>query len=637
MAESKDRRKGRMQKTKEERKPTQTKAVPFYRRYSRLLISLFLIMATVLVFWPVRNHEFLNYDDNEYITGNPQVKGGLTLKGFIWAFTTTHAANWHPLTWLSHMLDYDLYGLAPGGHHLTSVLFHMANALLLFFILHRMTKALWVSGFVAALFAFHPLHVESVAWVAERKDVLSTFFWMLTLRAYLYYVERPGVGRYSLVVSFFVLGLLAKPMVVTLPFVLLLIDYWPLRRFRFGPSEDGMNSKGHPLMDFSKQTSSTLRLFSEKIPLFVLSVASSILTYLAQQKGGGLKSIEAYPLATRIVNTLVSYAGYIRKMVWPEGMAFFYPYPEAFPIWEVVGSILLLSCISILVIRYARKHPFLLVGWFWYLGTLVPVIGLIQVGNQTMADRYTYIPLIGLFIMVAIGFPCLTKNWRYRKVLLGVSTGLILFLLMVITRLQISHWQNNFALYEHALHVTSDNFLAHNNLGVAVAEQGKIEEAIAHYREAIRIKPNYLGAHYNLGVNLTKQGRYEEAMDHYMEGLRIAPDDAETHNKVGILLAREGKHREALGHFTEALRLKPGFAAARYNLGLALAEQGEYQEALPHFAEALRLKPDFAEAHFSLCIAYLMMGSQNLALEEYETLKAINPNLANILHQKMFK
>lgn len=637
MAKSKARRKRRMQKIMEERKPTQTTAVPFYRRYSKLLISLFLIMATALVFWPVRNHEFLKYDDNQYVTENLQVKGGLTLKGFIWAFSTTHAANWHPLTWLSHMLDYDLYGLAPGGHHLTNVLFHIANALLLFFILHRMTKALWVSGFVAALFAFHPLHVESVAWVAERKDVLSTFFWMLTLRAYVYYVEGPGVGRYSLVVSIFVLGLLAKPMVGTLPFVLLLIDYWPLRRFRFGPAEDGINSKGQPPMDFSKQTSSTLRLFSEKIPLFVLSVASSILTYLAQQKGGGLKSIETYPPATRVVNALVSYAGYIRKMVWPEGMAFFYPYPKTFPIWEVVGSILLLSCISILVICYARKHPFLLVGWFWYLGTLVPVIGLIQVGNQAMADRYTYIPLIGLFIMVVIGFPCLFKKWRYRKILLGASMGLILFLLMVTTRLQINHWQNNFALFEHALHVTSDNFLAHNNLGIAVAEQGKIEEAIAHYREAIRIKPNYLDAHYNLGVNLTKQGRYEEAMDHYMEALRIAPDDAETHNKVGILFTREGKHHEALGHFTEALRLKPGFAAARYNFGLALAEQGEYQEAVPHFAEALRLKPDFAEAHFSLCIAYLMMGSQNLALEEYETLKAINPNLANILYQKMFK
>ncbi len=637
MTGSEDRRRGRMQKTREQGKSAQTKALPFPRRYSKLLISLFLVMATVLVFWPVRKHEFLNYDDNEYVTENPQVKGGLTLKGFIWAFATTHAANWHPLTWLSHMLDTELYGLAPGGHHWTSVLFHVANALLLFSILHRITNALWVSGFVAALFALHPLHVESVAWVAERKDVLSTFFWMLTLWAYVYYAEGPGVGRYTLVASFFVLGLLAKPMVGTLPFVLLLIDYWPLRRFRFGPSEDGVNSKGHSLTDFRNQTSSMLRLFSEKIPLFVLSVASSIVTYLAQQKGGGLKSIEDYPLATRVANALVSYAGYIRKMVWPEEMAFFYPYPETLPLWEIGGSLLLLSCISILVIRYARKQPFLLVGWFWYLGTLVPVIGLIQIGNQAMADRYTYIPLIGLFIMGGIGFPCLLEKWRYRKLLLGASMGLALFLLMVITRLQINHWQNNFALFEHALHVTSDNFLARNNLGVAVAEEGRIEEAIAHYREAIRIKPNYLDAHYNLGVNLMKQGRYEEAMDHYREALRIAPHDAEIHNQVGILLVREGKHHEALGHFTEALRLKPGFAAARYNLGLALAEQGEYREALPHFAEALRLSPDFPEAHFSLAMTYWILGDWDSAIDEYRILKRINPELASILHEKLYK
>jgi len=626
-----------MEKTKEQSKSVQKRAVPFLRRYSKLLISLFLILATVLVFWPVRNHEFLNYDDNEYITENPQVKSGLTLKGFAWAFTTTHAANWHPLTWLSHMLDYEFYGLAPGGHHLTSVLFHVVNAVLLFFVLQRMTKTLWVSGFVAALFAFHPLHVESVAWVAERKDVLSTFFWMLTLWAYVYYVEGPGVGRYSLVVSFFALGLLAKPMVGTLPFVLLLMDYWPLRRFRFGLSEDGANSKSHSEMDFHNQTCSALRLFSEKIPLFVLSAASSIMTYLVQQKGGGLKSIETFPLATRVVNALVSYAGYIRKMVWPEGIAFFYPYPETFPLWEVLGSLLVLSCISILVIRYARKHPFLLVGWLWYLGTLVPVIGLVQVGNQAMADRYTYIPLVGLFIMVGMGFPRLLEKWRYRKVLLGVSMGLALFLLMVITRLQITHWQNNVTLFENALRMTSDNFLAHNNLGIVLAERGKIEEAIAHYREAIRIKPNYLGAHYNLGVNLVKQGRHEEAMDHYREALRIDPHDAETHNKVGILLAREGKHQEALGHFTEALRFKPDFAAARYNLGLALAEQGEYQKALPHFTEALRLNPDFPEAHFSLGMTYRIVGDWASAMEEYRILKRINPELATILHGKLYR
>jgi Flp pilus assembly protein TadD len=652
-------------------KPLHAKGWSFHRHVLQLLIALLLIVAIFAVFWQVRNHEFLKYDDQDYVTDNPHVKAGLTLKGIIWAFTTTHAANWHPVTWLSHMLDYDLYGLAPGGHHLTSVLFHVANALLLFIIVHRMTKAPWVSGFVAALFAFHPLHVESVAWVAERKDVLSTFFWMLTLLAYIYYVEGPGVGRYSLVVCFFVLGLLAKPMVVTLPFVLLLIDYWPLKRFRFGPSDDEMSSKGHSLMDFHKQTSSALRLFSEKIPLFVLSAASTILTYLAQQKGGGLKSIETYPLDTRVINALVSYAGYIRKMLWPEGMAVFYPYPETFSIWEIVGSITLLSCISILVVRYARKHPFLLVGWFWYLGTLVPVIGLIQVGDQAMADRYTYIPLIGLFIMVGIGFSCLFEKWRYRKVLLGASIGVALFLLMVITRLQINHWQNNVALFKHALHVTSNNFLAHNNLGVALAEQGKDDEAISHYSEALRIKANYTYAHYNLGNALAKQGKVQEAITHYTEALRIKADYTDAHYNLGIALAEQGKTQEAIAHYIEALRIAPDFAKAHYNLGVILFSQGKIQEAIIHFAEVVRIRPDhaiahnnlgvallvqgkvqdaiahfakavqakpnYAEAHINLGFGYLMIGDKVSALEEYRILKKLNPYLADQLYQRISK
>ncbi len=637
MSKRKAQRKNITQKGKEKDSLAQTKILSSRRYILILLISLSLIVVTLAAFEQLRNHTFLNFDDNVYITQNRNVQSGLTLEGVIWAFTTTDAANWHPLTWLSHMLDCQLYGLNPSGHHLTNLVFHIASTLLLFLVLERMTGALWRSSFVAALFALHPLHVESVAWVAERKDVLSTFFWMLTMWTYVHYVERPGFNRYLLVLLFFILGLLSKPMLVTLPFVLLLLDYWPLGRFQFGQSSGDHKSNTSRSMNSGHQKSIPLRSVREKAPFFVLSAVSSILTIFAQQIGGAVKSLEYYPLESRIANALVSYVSYIVKMIWPNQLAVLYPYQEMLPIWKVVGSGLLLVCASLLVMRAARKLPFLIVGWFWYLGTLIPVIGLVQVGSQAMADRYTYVPLIGLFIMIVWSVPDIWVGWRYRRVVLSISAGLLLSLLVIITRLQVNHWQNSIMLYEHSLAVTSNNFIIHNNLGLALVEQRKIQEAIAHFTEALRIQPDDAEAHYSLGLALAGQRKIQEAIAHFAEALRIKPDYAEAHNGLGVTLVWQGKIQEAIAHFAEALRIQPDNAKAHYNLGIALAEQGKIQEAIIHYTEALRIKPDYAEAHINLGLAYLMIGNKSSALEEYKILEKINPDLANALYHKIFK
>jgi tetratricopeptide (TPR) repeat protein len=613
----------------------QKKGLPLSRPFLQLLPVLFLIVATLFLFWPVRNCEFINLDDDIYVYDNPQVRAGLTLKGVIWAFTTMHMGNWHPLTWLSHMLDCELYGLNPGAHHLTSLLFHIANTLLLFWVLKRMTGRLWPSSFVAALFALHPLHVESVAWVAERKDVLSTFFWMLTLWAYIRYVEQLGFNRYLLAILFFVLGLLSKPMLVTLPFVLLLLDYWPLGRFSFG--RGGVQSPNPKPSPAPGQGSFPLHLVLEKVPFFFLAAVSGVITFVAQQSAEAVQNLELFSLEERIGNALASYLGYIGKMIWPHPLAIFYPHPGILPIWQVAGAGLLLVCGSILVVRGAMKYPYLLLGWLWYLGTLVPVIGLVQVGSQGMADRYTYVPLIGLFIMIAWGIPDILSGWRYRKATLAVSAGLLLSIFMVVTSLQIKQWHDNITLFTHTLKVTNRNAIIHYNLGVALSNQRKDPEAMVHYKEALWIEPNYVEAHNNLGVTLARQGKDEEAIGHYTEALRINPKYVDAHNNLGIALAHQGKNEEALFHFVEAVRINPNYAEAHNNLGNVLSLQGKTQEAISHYTQALRIKPDLAEGHFSLGMCYLMVGNQSSALEEYRILKRINPEMANGFAKKIFK
>jgi tetratricopeptide (TPR) repeat protein len=565
---------------------------PFVNIRFDILVCLFIVMAVLAVYGQVRNHEFIGLDDDRYVFENATVKNGLTLDGVIWAFKSIHVSNWHPLTWLSHMLDVQLYGMNPASHHLTNVLFHILNTLLLFFILRRMTGELWRSSFVAVLFALHPLHVESVAWVAERKDVLSTFFWMLTLWGYARYVEQPGVYRYLLVLTFFILGLLAKPMVITLPFVLLLLDFWPLDRLQSVP-KSGIDR-------YVKQKPSAVLLILEKTPLFLLAAVSSIVTLQAQQSGGAVGSLVSYPLSVRISNALVSYTGYIGKMIWPEKLAVFYPHPGIWSWWQLTGAGLLIVSIFFLGVWWSRKYPWFLVGWLWYMGTLVPVSGLIQVGTQAMADRYTYIPLIGLFLIVAWGGPEIWDQWRFSKRSLTTLSVAILLCLSIITSLQVRYWKNSVTLFEHALDVTTNNYIMHNNLGFELARQGQANKALWHYKEALRINPVFELANLNLGVLLLSQGKINECIQVYREALKLEPGFARVHVNLGNMLLRQGMIDNAVVHFQEALRIKHDYAEAHNSLGAAMLFKGNNHEASNRFREALRIKPDLSAARNNL-------------------------------------
>lgn len=541
-----------------------------------ILIALSLVVVTMAAFWQVQYHEFIAFDDYEYIAANQHVKKGLTRNNIAWAFTSTYYNNWHPLTWLSHMLGFELYGSNPKGHHFNNLLIHIANTVLLFLVLKRMTGGLWQSSFVAALFAIHPLHVESVAWAAERKDVLSTFFWILTVWTYVRYFENPRLRRYWPVLVCFSLGLLSKPMVVTLPFVLLLLDYWPLCRFQFQKPIGIGKIYPYDSKDSDPPKLSLYALVVEKLPLIALAAGSCAVTFMVQHNSGAVKTFEAIPLKLRISNAFLSYVSYMEKMIWPGHLSVFYPHPgNTLSLWEGLGYGLILLIISFLIIRLARLHPYLLVGWLWYLGTLVPVIGLVQVGSQRMADRYTYIPLIGLFVIIAWGIPRLVERWRYYKTALTVSAVLVLMPLAICTWFQVGYWKNSVTLFEHALSVTSNNSLIHNNLGIVLERQGNFREALDHYLETLRIEPYAADAHFNIANVYFQQGELEKAVHHYSEALRIRPDYDKAHNGLGVVLAAERNLDAAISHFAEALRINPDLQEARHNLSHALCERAE--------------------------------------------------------------
>jgi len=533
----------------------------------KITICLLLIGVTAACFWRVTGNGFVNYDDSLYVTDNSHVQAGLSLQGVKWAFTTGENANWHPLTWLSHMLDVELYDLKPWGHHLTSLLLHILNTVLLFLLLARMTGSLWRSGLVAALFGVHPLHVESVAWVAERKDVLSTLFWILTMWAYVRYAEHPGVKRYLPVAVLFALGLSAKPMLVTLPFVLLLLDYWPLRRyaeFKVQSSKFNVGSQVANTQHPTPNTGSTSprRLVWEKAPLFALAAASSIVTYIVQQKGGAVVTLEKYSTGVRAANALVAYVGYMAKMLWPGKLAVFYPHPDrGLPLWQVVGAGVVLALITGLVIRAGKPRPYLAVGWLWYLGTLFPVIGLIQVGSQAMADRYTYVALIGLFVMIAWapGEPRPVKEQRGGKrksaptsklphshtPILPALALIAIAAIAVRSWAQAGYWQDGLTLYRHALDVTPNNAIMRYNMGVALARRGDVEQAMEHFQEAVRLQPNYAQVYHNMGVLLDSRGMRTEAIEAYREAVRLKPNLAESHNNLAVALYGRGDYAGA--------------------------------------------------------------------------------------------
>lgn len=588
------------------------------------IICLFLVVATLAVYWQVLDNDFVHYDDDAYVTENLRVQKGVTFDNLTWAATSSLASNWHPLTWISHMIDCQFYGLNPKGHHLTSLLFHVANTLLLLLIFVRMTGALWQSSFVAALFALHPLHVESVAWVAERKDVLSTFFMMLTLWAYLLYVKKGKVWRYLLVVLFFVFGLMSKPMLVTLPFVLLMLDFWPLGRL--GLIRDTRNEVTGQQAD---EGPNIFQLLWEKVPFFALAVGSSIVTFIVQERGGAVKLLEMYSIQTRIINAFVAYIEYIVNMIWPVKLVVLYPHPgNSLPIWKGVVTGLVMVLITVLVIRKARKIPYLAVGWFWYIVTLIPVIGIVQVGSQAMADRYTYITLIGLFVIIAWGANDLLSKWLHREKSFGTLAAILLPILIVLTWKQVQYWENSFTLYKHTLKHTSNNFIIYNNLGKVYNDSGKYKEAIEAYKQSTRIAPDYAMAHSNLGVSYNDLGKYKEAIEACRKAIWINPDYAKAYFNLSVAYGESGKYEEAIEACRKAIEIDPDYAMAHSNLGVAYGVLGMYKEAIEKFKQAIEIDPDDVMAHSNLGYAYLSSSMHKEAIEAYKQAIGIEPDSA---------
>ena len=591
------------------------------------LIYLALLMATLAVYAQTGRFDFVNLDDPDYVTGNPHVLAGWTADGVKWAFTSLEAANWFPLTRLSHMLDAQIFGLRSGAHHLVNVSLHALAAMLLFAFLKRATGARWASAFAAGVFALHPLHVESVAWVAERKDVLCAVFWFLALWAYVQWARGGARRWYGLALAAFCCGWLAKPMIVTLPVVLLLLDAWPLGRLR-------------PL---------AARL-TEKIPFFVVSAAGAAITYAAQRGSGAVEPLAAFPLGLRVENALVSCSLYIEKTLWPAGLAAFYPYPRAVPIWQAAGAALVLAGVSIWTAREFGRRPYLAVGWYWYLVTLLPVIGLVQVGAQARADRYMYVPMVGLLVMAVWGAKdVVLRAWPRGRVPAGALAGAALLAYGAAAWAQTGYWQSSGTLFRHALEVTKQNYLAEHNLGVYLLEQpDRLADATAHLEQAVRLNPDSVRAHSDLGNALSRlPDRLQEAIGEYRAALRIDPDSPIPYNNLGNTLAHTGRLQEAIAEYQTALRLKPDYAEARanlaaaleagpdsaerhYNLGVSLSQQGRAAEAVAEFEGALRLKPNYADAENNLGVTLTRMPPRSgEATAHFQAALRLRPDYAD--------
>jgi protein O-mannosyl-transferase len=643
-----------------------------------LPVILFLILATALVYGQIGNFDFVLWDDHEYVYENAIVQKGLTWQNIQWAFTTTTQANWHPLTWLSHMADCQIFGLKPGAHHLVNLFFHLVNSILLFLVLQRMTGAHWRSAIVAALFALHPLHVESVAWISERKDVLSSFFWMLSMAAYTRYAEKVCLKRYLLVLLFFIPGLLAKPMLVTLPLIFLTMDYWPLGRIRFGepvqlepskpaePAEPGRKGRkkrkgapGNKRQTEARLKSFDLRLAVEKIPLIVLSAVMSLIAYLAQQKEGAVAPLQAVPLFERISNACVSYVIYLWKMIWPAGLVFFYP-RQSWSFMAISASVLFLVGVTFLSLRFARRFPYLLFGWLWYLVTLLPVIGLVQIGDAAMADRYTYIPLIGPFIALVWAAHDLSARLPYRRIALSVLAAAVLSACMVLTFIQVGQWQNTVSLFAQGLKTTPGSYRIYNMLGEWYMKEGRPEEALARFEKAVELNPLSSSALYKIGKILLSQGRTEEAMerfskiaspadyfarsqyelgsiylsrgdadkaiDYFERGIRTGKLYPQLCARMADALLMKGRLDEALQYTLRALERQADDAKLHYNAGNLLIGKGRVSEAIAHFREAVRLSPDYSRAHNNLGSALLLEGRTDEAVQQFQEAIRIDPN-----------
>jgi protein O-mannosyl-transferase len=616
--------------TKSETEPTEA-ATPFKARPHLPVwqLAVLLALVTITLYWPALRCDFVSLDDPDYVTANPHVQGGLTWEGVKWAFSNTEqGTQWAPLMWLSHELACQLFGLNPWGHHLMNVLLHATNVALVFLVFQRMTRATWRCFMLAALFGWHPLRVESVAWVAERKDVLSTFFWMLTLLAYARYVQRSEVrGQksgsnlpiglsffqspfYWLGLFFFALGLMSKAMLVTLPCVLLLLDYWPLKR----------------VSEFRIPNSESKQLLLEKIPFFALAVAASVVTFVVQKHGGAVTTVEILPLDARIENALISYCRYLGMMFWPRNLLIFYQHPGYWRLEQMLSAGVFLFGISMLLFVERRRYPYLLMGWLWFVGTLVPVIGLVQVGIQAMADRYTYVPSLGVLILTIWGVYEMTRGWRYHKGILSVAGLAAIVFCLALTRQQIGYWQDSETLSRHTLEITENNNFARNILGDALIRKGQINEAISQYQEAIRLKPDDIIAHNKLGEALFKQGQTDEAIDQFREAVRLNPDDTDPRNNLGDGLFKKGQINEAISQFQEVIRLKPDDAKTRNKLKIALVKKEQSDEAVSQYEEAIRLKPDDANAHENLGIALLNEGQTSGAISQFQEVIRLKPD-----------
>jgi protein O-mannosyl-transferase len=651
-----------------------------------IIISAGLVLLIGMAFEPLRHNTFTIYDDNDYIVDNLHVKSGLTLESAKWAFTSGHASNWHPLTWLSHMIDIELFGLNPAGHHFHNLLLHTLSTVLLFLILRQMTGTVWPGAFAAMVFGIHPLRVESVAWAAERKDVLSVLFFMLTVAAYLYYVKQGGLRRYCLVILCFALGLMAKPMLVTLPLVLLLLDIWPLKRTQ--SSKDKRKLQKQPI----------LPLVMEKIPLFGLVIASCIITYIVQQSGGSVQTLSLY---TRITNALVSYIAYLGKFFWPDNLVVLYPFPvPAYPLWQPAAALLLLIILSTIAVYHYSRQSFIFTGWFWYMITLIPVIGLIQVGNQSMADRYTYLPSIGIGILLAWSAAQLSSAWRHQKIITGSLAAMAAIGMLAGTRHQLHYWKDDITLFEHTIAVTRYNPAIENNLGWIYWKQGDETRAFEHIQKALQMSPDFEDANINMAAVLLKRKEYDKAITHLHKALKADPDNFQANNNLalvlielkrypqaiqylqkamkytqdnadvyynfGIVLGAEKKYDEAVSAYQQAIGLdqnhyqamnelgaikykqgfldeavnyfrrsiqqNPNYVEAYSNLGLALQKQKKFKDSLSCYLKALQIEPDYADSWYNLALCQHALGHLQTALDSYHKALQFDPNSIGALN-----
>lgn len=574
-----------------------------------LLLCVLLVLLGLAAYEPVRHNGFVDYDDEDYVTKNSIVLNGLTKEGLRWAFVETdRTANWHPLTWLSHMLDVELFGVDAFGHHLVSLLFHLLTALLLFWILTKLTGSVWRSFLVAALFALHPLRVESVAWAAERKDVLSGFFWMLTIAAYVWYAAKPRMWRYVLTILCFILGLMSKPMLVTLPFVLLLLDYWPLERFSL--------SQGRRL----------IRLTVEKIPFFLLSAASCFVTYIVQQHAGAMLRGQQYSLVVRLSNAAVAYWQYIGKLFYPVKLAVLYPHPGGtLAPWQSIAALVALLIVTAAALLLAPRKRYLPVGWFWYLGTLVPVIGLVQVGSQAIADRYTYLPFVGLGIILIWGLADVVRRLPYRAFVAAALAVLTIALMVMLTRHQVTCWKDTVSLYTHTLAVTQNNFVIHGNLGAALQEKGDAAGAVEQLSKALAIKPDYVGAMNNLGMALRDLGRMDEALAQWQKALQVDPLNPNVNMNMGLTLAIQQRYEAALPFLQTVVQTNPQFPNACFILGEIYSRMGNYDSACEYFSRAIQLQPDNVAALNTLAQLYVQQNRIPEAVACWNSVLAFQP------------